>query len=167
MNTRIVYGLLVSGLLVGACGLGFGVGYGWPRNPAEDSAAKRLLSLTDKIAVDVVGIQHSLADGAAQCRVGEIGHQPAIQPITEAAQAKTHAPKGTETVDVTAQQRAQAEEIVMRGISAGRWTDNDARDLRTAMSELSGDQKQSIVTPLLQAVNAQQVKLEVEYDRAL
>src|SRR5688572_30168510 len=156
MNVRIV-----AILLVGTTGLGFAVGYGWPRDP--DPEAKQVLSLTEKIAADVADIQLTLASESAQ-RLSESGAamtQPKRNDASNNEEPGTVSKNGTEEY-VTAQLRQQADAIVLNGISSGRWTESDVRELRATTNGLSGAQKQAVVAPLLQAINAQQVRLEVE-----
>lgn len=145
---------------IGAGGAGFAIGYGWPREPIEDPAAKRLLSITEKIAVDVAGIQNKMANTEAPAHAAVAAPSASTPPAPVAA-------RDIRAEQALAQSRQDANGIVSRGISSGRWTDNDVRELRSAMTGLSGEEKQFIVTPLLQAINAQQVKLEVEHGGAL
>jgi len=159
-------GRVVAALLICASGLGFAVGYGWPRDPVADPAAKQLLSLTDKIATDVVGIQRTLAREASRCPT-ESAASAAQAKKTDSGNKGHDAEDGDPTGTEYAALRQQADVIVMRGISSGRWTDNDVRELRAATNGLSGAQKQSVVAPLLQAINSQQVKLEVEHGGVL
>lgn len=159
MNARALIGL-GGGLIVCASAAGFVAGYNWPRNSVEDSAAKQLLSLNKKMSADVMAIQRVLARDATKCPSEFIN----TAEVTEGATPnKPETKSATESQGDTAQQRAQAEAIVTRGISAGRWTDSDVRELRAAMRGLSGEEMESLVTPLLQAINAQQVKLEAAH----
>jgi hypothetical protein len=154
MNARALIGLS-CGLIVCAGVVGFVVGYSWPRNPVEDPATKQLLSLTEKMSSDVIGIQHALARDAT-CPNESL----ATSEAKEGANPNTIKKSAAATRDDTAQQRSQVEALVTRGIAAGRWTDNDVQELRVAMRGLPGEEMEPLLTPLLQAINSQQVKLE-------
>jgi hypothetical protein len=157
-------------LAIAASGLGFAVGYGavgygWPRGPAENNATSQLLSLAENIASNVVGIQQQLEREASQCI-----EQPAASVQAASADAQRNPRQvadDTAAARETARLQQQAEALVARGLSYGRWTDGDARELRSAMNGLPSAQQQVIVAPLLQAINAQQVNLEVAHGGAL
>ena len=155
MNTRALIGLW-SGLIVCAGVVGFVVGYSWPRNPAQDPAAKQILSLTEKMSSDVMEIQRALARDATTCHNESI----ATSEVKDDPNANTIKKSAAVTRDDTAQQRAQVEALVTRGIAAGRWTDHDVQELRVVMRGLPGEEMEPLLVPLLQAINSQQVKLE-------
>jgi len=165
MSARVVRGLAVGSFL-----LATGVAVGWwgrasgsPERSEKASLrsataedARRPAEAVNRItvqAVDTSGIQESVRKAVAE-ELARAREEAAVE-------AEAKAVESDPTPEVLAKLDS-GHEYITTAIRTGRWETSDATHLRSLGADLSGDQYQELIRPLVIAINKGEISPNVE-----